>query len=85
MKLGYIVEVEFLDHSQDDLENTEPMTCRVWGKLIKITPKVLVIQTWELSGDVVNEDEKKSNAEIFKILRSTLIKKVRFLGRASQG
>lgn len=42
-----IVEVVFWDHIQGD---HRPLKCRVYGRLLKRTPKRLVVRSWKAEG-----------------------------------
>ena len=72
MKLGDIIQVEFLDHCSND---TEPMLFLAWGRLSKIDKKYIVIQTWAKT-DI---KETNPNNECFCIIRSCIVKPIQVL------
>jgi hypothetical protein len=56
-----IVQVTFLDHCQG---SRSPVKCKVYGRLIKVTPKKLVVRCWNAKG--------VHNCEEFCVVASTV-------------
>ena len=63
-RLGKIVEVVFDDHAM----NSPIIECCVWGKLIHIDEKCIVVKSWECD----KENHADPNNEMFTILRSAI-------------
>lgn len=42
--LNKVVEVRFLDHIQNA---QEPLTCTMWGRVVVVKPKHIVVRAWE--------------------------------------
>lgn len=53
--IGRIIEVEFLDHVWG--ERKDIYTCRVWGKLIDVDDKQIILQVWESDISQIDESE----------------------------
>jgi len=60
-KVGSAVEVHFMDHVED---GHKLLPCTVWGRLIKVTAKALVVRSWEAKG--------VHNSKDWAIARSTV-------------
>jgi hypothetical protein len=63
---GIIVEVEFLDHVED---SDSPLTFTVFGRIVDVQRKFLVIESWTYSDPKTPKD---SNNKTWVILRSTI-------------
>lgn len=53
--IGRIIEVEFLDHVWG--EKKDVYTCRIWGKLIDVDDKQILVQMWESNKSPTDEPE----------------------------
>lgn len=60
-----IIEVEFLDHAWGD--EKEVYVCRIWGKLLEVDDKQIIVQVWESNKSQTDEPEFAS------IVKSTII------------
>lgn len=63
-KTGSIVQIEFDDHCEN---GEDAMPCRVFGKVLRVTRKAYVIQTWEAVGD-----DTPFNNHTFTIVKSAI-------------
>jgi len=59
--IGDVIEVQFVDHVED---SHRLMHTTVWGRVIKISSKRLVVRSWEAEG--------KHNCKDWAIVRSTI-------------
>ena len=69
-KIGKYYMVIFDDHVKGMSRQLE---CKVFGKIIEESEKVIVINWWNIIDD--DEDVKKDNTELLSILKSTITKK----------
>ena len=60
-EIGSVLEVRFMDHVED---GHKLLPCTVWGRLIKVTSKALVVRSWEADG--------RHNSKDWAIARSTV-------------
>lgn len=68
--LNKVVELEFLDHVTN---GDVPMLCRLWGRVIKVTPGYLVIRYWEIPVQAnVTSEEREDNTENQTIIISCI-------------
>jgi hypothetical protein len=67
-----IVVVEFYDHEHinGEIDDTDPMHCEVFGRLVNETDRVYVVASW-----ISNRDIRSHNNETFKILKRDVISK----------
>jgi len=72
VKIGKIVKVEFLDHSQfDDSKKPweeQPVRCIVYGRLLKETDEYVIVLMYE----ELNPPDENLNNSGFVILKSTI-------------
>ena len=61
--IGQLVEIGFLDHQKND-NSTDVVNCRVWGKLLSVTARCVVVQQWETDGSSTDNTE---NAALVRI------------------
>ena len=62
--LNKIVDVIFDDHAM----NSQVIECRVWGKLVHIDDKQIIVKSWECN----QEDHADPNNELFSIVKSCI-------------
>lgn len=55
--IGRIIEVEFLDHVWGEEKEKEIYSCRIWGKLIDVDNKQIIVQMWESNKSPTDEPE----------------------------
>lgn len=63
---GMLVEVRFLDHSQNSEEALEFV---VWGRVCKVERKHIVVQTWAHPDNLSNDNQ----TEFYDIIRACII------------
>ena len=68
LRKGMVVAVEFDDHAES---SDRPIRCRVYGKLVSIGRKHLVVTSWETMEDKVTA---KLNDHRWSILRATIVR-----------
>jgi len=73
LRRNQIVAVEFLDHVEG---GSEPIRCVVYGRLARIAPDVLVIDSWEYADARKPHDDNETR---FTIVRAA-ISRVTVLG-----
>lgn len=62
-----IVQVEFLDHCEG---GAAPLGCRVFGRLVEITPKYLTVRYWETLAETAVT--RRMNDENYVIVRAAV-------------
>lgn len=63
---GMVVEIEFSDHVED---GSEPMDFVVYGKIVQVEKRFLVIESWAYSDPKLIRDD---NVKFWTILRSAI-------------
>lgn len=66
IRKNQIVQVEFYDHVEDD---SEPWLQTVWGRVVEVKPKHIVIHSWCCGSCTTPLDP---NCKPFTIVRSTI-------------
>lgn len=67
MSTDDIIMVDFLDHAEN---LTEPITCRVYGRLIDQSDLHLVVETWTMTDP--EQEERIGDSHCFTIIKAAI-------------
>jgi hypothetical protein len=70
IKVGDIVEVRFLDHSEAEHGDEDELDFTVWGRLVKETSRAYTVETWGYSDP---ERKRDNNCERFTIVKAAIL------------